>query len=499
MHRFGEFARTACASAAFPFLVFVVLQLGRSSLPPMAGLPLHRWVLLAAGLSVARGQGASGSAQAPEELFVQDSLQLYGEQGALSAARLSTLLDTLATRPAANAHHHLHYNECLSGEQIFSIYDMQNGSQLTASNFTTICPAILQQISFHPCGQSELRNKTRPSSAEVWGFGFLSVTLISLPSLFGLFITPVLKKPYFPKVLTYFVGLAIGTLFSNAVFQLIPEALGFDPKEDNYIDKAVSVFGGFYILFFIERILKMILNAYGQDPHSHMDIDQLAKPKTQSEHEAAKVKNGITYYANPAVTRASSSMDVDNISIITTQEENAPPTYCGCLRWRPLSDIGTIAWMITLSDAVHNFIDGLAIGASFTVSLMQGLSTSIAILCEELPHEFGDFAILINAGMSIPQALFFNFLSSCSCYIGLILGIVVGNNFEPNIIFGLAGGMFLYISLADMFPEMNDMLKEKITGRKTDFLYFAIQNAGLLTGFAIILLITLYAGDIDLE
>lgn len=62
----------------------------------------------------------------------------------------------------------------------------------------------------------------------------------------------------------------------------------------------------------------------------------------------------------------------------------------------------------------------------------------------------GDFVILLNAGMSTRQALFFNFLSACSCYVGLAFGILVGNNFAPNIIFALAGGMFLYISLADM-------------------------------------------------
>lgn len=58
--------------------------------------------------------------------------------------------------------------------------------------------------------------------------------------------------------------------------------------------------------------------------------------------------------------------------------------------------------------------------------------------------------ILLNAGMSTRQALLFNFLSACSCYVGLAFGILVGNNFAPNIIFALAGGMFLYISLADM-------------------------------------------------
>lgn len=57
----------------------------------------------------------------------------------------------------------------------------------------------------------------------VWGFGFLAVSIINLASLLGLILTPLLKKSYFPKVLTYFVGLAIGTLFSNAIFQLIPE------------------------------------------------------------------------------------------------------------------------------------------------------------------------------------------------------------------------------------------------------------------------------------
>lgn len=62
---------------------------------------------------------------------------------------------------------------------------------------------------------------------------------------------------------------------------------------------------------------------------------------------------------------------------------------CRWLRGTPVSSIKTVAWMVTLSDALHNFIDGLAIGASFTVSIMTGFSTSIAIVCEEFPHELG--------------------------------------------------------------------------------------------------------------
>uniref|UniRef100_A0A8B9QRN3 Solute carrier family 39 member 8 n=1 Tax=Anas platyrhynchos TaxID=8839 RepID=A0A8B9QRN3_ANAPL len=391
---------------------------------------------------------------------------------------------------------------CLTGEEIFSLHGIPNNSRVSDSDFSTICPAVLQQLIFHPCDHQEnIVDTTKPHSLQVWGFGFLAVTIINLASLLGLILTPLLKKSYFPKILTYFVGLAIGTLFSNAIFQLIPEAFGFDPKVDNYIEKAVAVFGGFYILFFVERVLKVILKIYNQTGHKHSGHGEQNQCQDKANpHKPPSSSNGVTCYANSACHREQwkSCVLCDCFLVLFFQEEVTQSKLCKCLHGHPLSKIGTIAWMVTLSDAVHNFIDGLAIGASFTLSVFQGLSTSIAILCEEFPHELGDFVILLSAGMSTRQALFFNFLSACSCYIGMAFGILVGNNFAPNIIFAVAGGMFLYISLADMFPEMNDMLREKVTGRKTDLTFFLIQNAGLLTGFAAILLITLYAGDIQL-
>jgi len=58
--------------------------------------------------------------------------------------------------------------------------------------------------------------------------------------------------------------------------------------------------------------------------------------------------------------------------------------------------------------------------------------------------------VLLNAGMSIRQALIYNFLSACTCYLGLAIGIFLGEVEATIYIFGLAGGMFLYISLVDM-------------------------------------------------
>ena len=52
--------------------------------------------------------------------------------------------------------------------------------------------------------------------------------------------------------------------------------------------------------------------------------------------------------------------------------------------------VAPVAWMIIIGDGLHNFIDGLAIGASFSGSTFVGVSTALAIFCEELPHELGN-------------------------------------------------------------------------------------------------------------
>lgn len=57
----------------------------------------------------------------------------------------------------------------------------------------------------------------------VWGYGLLCVTVISLCSLMGASVVPFMKKTFYKRLLLYFIALAIGTLYSNALFQLIPE------------------------------------------------------------------------------------------------------------------------------------------------------------------------------------------------------------------------------------------------------------------------------------
>lgn len=155
-------------------------------------------------------------------------------------------------------------------------------------------------------------------------------------------------------------------------------------------------------------------------------------------------------------------------------------------------DFSSVAWMVIMGDGLHNFTDGLAIGAAFAGSIAGGFSTSVAIFCHELPHELGDFAVLLKAGMSFKQALFYNLLSSVLCLMGSALGVWLGNTEHASRwIFAAAAGMFLYIALVDMIPELSSSHDSDGT-----FFQCILHFSGLLIGFAIMTLIALYEHDL---
>jgi hypothetical protein len=70
----------------------------------------------------------------------------------------------------------------------------------------------------------------------------------------------------------------------------------------------------------------------------------------------------------------------------------------------------------------------------------------------------GDFAIMLGAGMPFKFALVCNLITSCFIYMGAVLGIVLGESLNANVwIYSVAAGMFIYISVCDMLPELGEM------------------------------------------
>jgi len=161
--------------------------------------------------------------------------------------------------------------------------------------------------------------------------------------------------------------------------------------------------------------------------------------------------------------------------------------------------ISSVAYMVIFGDGIHNLADGLAIGAAFSESYTSGLSTSIAVLCHELPHEVGDFAMLLKAGMSVKQAVCYNILSSFLAFIGMILGRFLGDlNFLTPWIFMATAGVFLYVALVDMIPELNSGHAHPYTAdepQQSKATELCLQVLGMSLGAVIMLLIALYEHD----
>ena len=115
-----------------------------------------------------------------------------------------------------------------------------------------------------------------------------------------------------------------------------------------------------------------------------------------------------------------------------------------------------LAYMNLVGDAMHNFIDGLVIAGAYFISIPAGIATTIAVLFHEIPHEFGNFGVLVYGGFSRLKALFFNFLTALTALVGASLGIILGNlGATTTFLVPFAAGNLIYIAGTDLIPELH--------------------------------------------
>lgn len=110
-------------------------------------------------------------------------------------------------------------------------------------------------------------------------------------------------------------------------------------------------------------------------------------------------------------------------------------------------------WLNLVADFSHNFTDGLAIGASFRSGV--GATTTIAVLLHEVPHEIGDFAILLQCGMSKKQAMLAQATTAIGALLGTWVGLWAGElSGAASCVLPLTAGGFVYIALVSVFPSL---------------------------------------------
>ncbi|MEI6587921.1 MAG: ZIP family metal transporter [Candidatus Moraniibacteriota bacterium] len=115
------------------------------------------------------------------------------------------------------------------------------------------------------------------------------------------------------------------------------------------------------------------------------------------------------------------------------------------------------SYIILMGDSLHNFVDGMVIGASYLVSIPVGIATTVAVVFHEIPQEIGDFASLIYGGFSRKKALILNFLSALMAVFGalLILSFDLKIDGLEEFLIPFAAGGFIYIAGTDLIPELH--------------------------------------------
>jgi zinc and cadmium transporter len=143
-----------------------------------------------------------------------------------------------------------------------------------------------------------------------------------------------------------------------------------------------------------------------------------------------------------------------------------------------------LATINILGDAIHNFIDGIMIGASYLVSPTLGLSTTIAVLLHEIPQELADFGILIHSGLSVRKAVLLNLASASVAIVGTALSLLAGSVAQQTVttsLIPLTAGGFVYLATADLIPELQHERGLRALVVQTILIALGIAVMGLLT------------------
>ncbi|GAA52448.1 Zinc transporter ZIP8 [Clonorchis sinensis] len=379
-------------------------------------------------------------------------------------------------------------------------------------------------------GSHNLTTESQSSYHQALLYGILATTVVNSAALVGFVFAPFNKCAGYSLLISFMVATAVGSLFSAAILVLIPEAFQLMTTTNNgqrnshwYILRSVSVCVGaalFFILEFLLRLLRTTLEYHSRDPRV---LRRVSTRKRRSSLPVPYDGPNAPDQGDVALDIASPVLNVNGFNNLDIQvlaarkstdlagrssshqdsvvaheglDDEITPIHC-CTKnlCHRLATLDPIVWMIVLGDGVHNFMDGVSMGAGFATEMRLGLSVSLAVLCEELPHELGDIAVLLRSGLSVPMAILFNFSSACSAYLGFFVGFYLGDMPNATVyIFAITGGFFLYISLADMLPELRKSEDQCMEQGQTVLPIFLIHFFGMVFGFGCVTAITM-AGE----
>nr|XP_027197447.1 protein catecholamines up-like [Dermatophagoides pteronyssinus] len=316
---------------------------------------------------------------------------------------------------------------------------------------------------------------------------YASTVLISVAPFMVLFLFPMDNTGRYRNRLRLSLSFASGGLLGDAFLHLIPHSMGahhdhhghsdhdhhghsnhdhhdhhhdhHDHKEHNHSHHHQTTVGlyiiaGIIIFFIIEKFVHLVK---GSDHHHH---HQHKQPTQSSPKKKDKTKQ------------------------ISDSKQNADAGSLSSGQSRHL-----VSGILNLiADFLHNFTDGLAIGATFAAGhgSQMGVITAVTILLHEIPHEIGDYAILIQSGYRRRSAILLQLVTAIGALMGTAVGLHYGTlEHATQFILPITAGGFIYIATVSVIPELLETTKSSSHGQSIK------EISALLVGVAMMYFIAL--------
>ncbi|KAF3387726.1 hypothetical protein F1880_001169 [Penicillium rolfsii] len=296
-----------------------------------------------------------------------------------------------------------------------------------------------------------------------------------------------------PSSLSVMVAFAVGGLLGDTLFHLLPEIfLGEDspdhvsfvmvePNKNLLLGLGIMV--GFFTFVAMDKALRIATGGEGGHDHSHGHSHAEPTAASTTSSEANGRKSG-------ELKQRTSNKSGKEVSEDSTSEKEINPSV----------KLG--GYLNLIADFTHNITDGLALSSSFYASPTIGATTTVAVFFHEIPHEVGDFALLIQSGFSKRKAMGAQFVTAVGAFLGTFIGIAV-QEFGGNSAVSAAGpgaglwgtslqwgdmllpftaGTFLYVGTVAVIPELLETGKDKgAEVRKTLVQFLAVAvGAGIM-------------------
>ncbi|CAI5645322.1 unnamed protein product [Oreochromis niloticus] len=277
--------------------------------------------------------------------------------------------------------------------------------------------------------------------AHIWLLSLVGSVAVGLSGIFPLLVIPIeagaaLKTEAGCHKLKQLLSFAIGGLLGDVFLHLLPEAWELSGssagKQNHYMTQGLWVIIGLLAFLLLEKMFPDQDSPENSTSVSDLNFNSATQPNSVFSGKAVvSLSNG-----HHAESWKSSKQSL--------QEGSEKIKMSGYLN--------------LLANCIDNFTHGLAVSGSFLVSKKVGFLTTFAILLHEIPHEVGDFAILLRAGFDRWSAARMQLSTALVGVLGAFFALCAqspkGTENASSWILPFTSGGFLYIALVNVVPDL---------------------------------------------